>query len=342
MKDKITINIGTDHSYDCKADVIGRAGEGFVTQFVINVPEKLRTWSLYLDFEKPNGETFRTTKLTIKDGVANYYVPHFVLTDSGEIKAQAVFIDETGGTWKSAQKIYTNLKSINVTEDVDGYIIPTGTIEIDDNNTYDVKKYAYARVNVNNGTSDAEVTAGDVVNGLSFYGKDGKDYGTMQMASTNRFKNIVIEKSSEQELAINYYADENLYIPNTADSTRMGTIALVQEEAFLPSNIKKGVTLFGLNGTYEGESGGGEKNEPNLAGITVTATEDYQNILASDEGCDGFDEVIVNPRSPLPIVVSSKEQMDALLTNGTVGGVYKYTGTTGTYENGALYVLENE
>jgi hypothetical protein len=34
--------------------------------------------------------------------------------------------------------------------------------------------------------------------------------------------------------------------------------------------------------------------------------------------------------------------MNALLSSGTVGGVYKYTGTTGTYENGALYVLEEE
>ena len=45
--------------------------------------------------------------------------------------------------------------------------------------------------------------------------------------------------------------------------------------------------------------------------------------------------------SPLPIKVGSEIEMNALLTNGTVGGVYQYTGTTGTYENGALYVLEN-
>ena len=46
--------------------------------------------------------------------------------------------------------------------------------------------------------------------------------------------------------------------------------------------------------------------------------------------------------SPLPIKVGSEIEMNALLTNGTVGGVYQYTGTTGTYENGALYVLEEE
>lgn len=46
--------------------------------------------------------------------------------------------------------------------------------------------------------------------------------------------------------------------------------------------------------------------------------------------------------SALPIEVSTEAEMTALLTSGEVGGVYKYTGTTGTYENGALYVLEEE
>lgn len=46
--------------------------------------------------------------------------------------------------------------------------------------------------------------------------------------------------------------------------------------------------------------------------------------------------------SPLPIEVSTEAEMTALLISGEVGGVYKYTGTTGTYENGALYMLEGD
>lgn len=52
-------------------------------------------------------------------------------------------------------------------------------------------------------------------------------------------------------------------------------------------------------------------------------------------------EVPTATDSPLPIEVSTEAEMTALLESGEVGGVYKYTGTTGTYENGALYVLEN-
>lgn len=44
--------------------------------------------------------------------------------------------------------------------------------------------------------------------------------------------------------------------------------------------------------------------------------------------------------SALPIEVSTEAEMTALLIGGEIGGVYKYTGPTGTYENGALYVLE--
>lgn len=148
MKDKITVNIGTDHSYDCKADVIGRAGEGNVTQMEFKIPSKLCSCSLYLDFEKPNGETYRTPKLAITDGVATYNVQPFVLTDSGEIKVQAVFEKASGEIWKSEIKMYTNRKSINISEDVDGYVVPSGTLPIKANGTYDVTMFKIVDVAV--------------------------------------------------------------------------------------------------------------------------------------------------------------------------------------------------
>lgn len=43
---------------------------------------------------------------------------------------------------------------------------------------------------------------------------------------------------------------------------------------------------------------------------------------------------------PNPIEISTAAKMTALLTSGKVGGIYKYTGLTGGYENGSLYVLE--
>ncbi len=45
--------------------------------------------------------------------------------------------------------------------------------------------------------------------------------------------------------------------------------------------------------------------------------------------------------SALPIEVATEAEMTALLSTAEVGAIYKYTGeTTDTYENGALYVVE--
>ena len=51
-------------------------------------------------------------------------------------------------------------------------------------------------------------------------------------------------------------------------------------------------------------------------------------------------EEIVGEDSPLPIEIPTESEMTALLATADIGSVYKYAGTTGTYENGALYVVE--
>jgi hypothetical protein len=47
----------------------------------------------------------------------------------------------------------------------------------------------------------------------------------------------------------------------------------------------------------------------------------------------------------IPIVISTEDEMNAILENADesiVGAIYKYTGETGTYENGALYTVEED
>ena len=41
-----------------------------------------------------------------------------------------------------------------------------------------------------------------------------------------------------------------------------------------------------------------------------------------------------------PIEISTDAGMEAVLTSGNVGKVYKFTGTSGTYTNGDLYIVE--
>lgn len=76
-----------------------------------------------------------------------------------------------------------------------------------------------------------------------------------------------------------------------------------------------------------------------LTADTVTANKLPKGITAHDRsGTPIIGTVEVN--SAIPIEVSTEAEMTVLLESGEIGGVYKYTGTTGTYENGALYVLE--
>lgn len=67
------------------------------------------------------------------------------------------------------------------------------------------------------------------------------------------------------------------------------------------------------------------KSDTDLTGAVLSLAEGY--------GVGGED-------SPLPIEVATESEMNTVLGTAEVGSVYKYTGTTGTYESGALYVVE--
>ena len=121
MEDKILVNLSTNHIFECATNILGREGEGNTAQLEISVPPKLRDCSLYLDFKKPNGEKLRTPQLEIENGVAVYDVVPYLLTDSGEVKVQAVLITANGGIWKTSVKKFHNYGSINAEDDINDY-----------------------------------------------------------------------------------------------------------------------------------------------------------------------------------------------------------------------------
>jgi hypothetical protein len=89
-----------------------------------------------------------------------------------------------------------------------------------------------------------------------------------------------------------------------------------------------------LNGAYGGEV------HITLEEKTVTANGTYE--ATDGKVISKITVAVEGEDKATPIEVSTEAEMTALLESGEVGGVYKYTGTTGTYENGALYVLEEE
>ncbi len=118
MKDLITVNIDSNHSTETSTNILGREGEGNTAQLEIAIPEELRGYDIYIDFEKPNGEPVRTPRLEVKNGVARYDVPPYLLVESGEIGVQLVFQSENKGVWKSSVKKYVIQNSINAVNDI--------------------------------------------------------------------------------------------------------------------------------------------------------------------------------------------------------------------------------
>lgn len=103
------------------------------------------------------------------------------------------------------------------------------------------------------------------------------------------------------------------------------------------------------------------QSTPTLQEKTVTPSASMQSITA-DNGYDGLSKVTVNGDADLianniksgtnifgvtgtyvdstPIEISTDAGMEAVLTSNNVGKVYKFTGTSDTYTNGDLYIVE--
>lgn len=120
MVDIICLSVGADHSFICarKSKTIARTGESDVTRFEITLVDQLCNYWPYLEFEKANGEKFKTPRLEIVNNKITYDVPLGVLDVGGELKVQVVLQKEDGKIWKSDNKNFFVRVSIDATDDI--------------------------------------------------------------------------------------------------------------------------------------------------------------------------------------------------------------------------------
>ena len=118
MRDIINATLGNDHFLKFSTYSIARNGEGLSPCLSVSIPENLTKYWAYLDFKKPNGETFKTPRVDVADGKIEYNIPHAVLDVEGKLELQIVFQNENNEIWKSYVKEFVVRYSINATDDI--------------------------------------------------------------------------------------------------------------------------------------------------------------------------------------------------------------------------------
>lgn len=123
-------------------------------------------------------------------------------------------------------------------------------------------------------TSDADAVDAEILEGKTAYVAGNKIEGTM----TNRggVQGIISNLTDEYAIQSGYH-----------DGSGKVKIDSTEQDKIIGSNIKSGVTILGVEGTYEGEGGKGQSKE-------VEAYTDAVNVVLPDTGFDHLTQVTVD------------------------------------------------
>lgn len=161
-----------------------------------------------------------------------------------------VLIDLTGDTLIQASQLVSGIKA----HARSGAVI-TGT------NTNDAN------------TSDANATASQILSGATAYVQGSKVTGTM--TNNGAVSGTISTKAQQYTVPAGYH-----------DGSGKVQIATAEQNKIIAGNIKQGVTVLGVTGTYSGEG-------VNLQSKTVTSSFTAQTVTA-DAGYDALSQVTVN------------------------------------------------
>lgn len=124
-------------------------------------------------------------------------------------------------------------------------------------------------------STDATVTAAEILNGQIAYARGSKISGTMK--NNGAVSEMIADKDSVYTVPIGYHDGS-------------GTVQLdaTEKAKLIPGNIKKGVNVLGVEGDCEPSS------DVTAQAKTVTPSTAKQTVLP-DDGVDYLSQVVINP-----------------------------------------------
>ena len=177
-------------------------------------------------------------------------------------------------------------------------------------------------------TSDATATASDILQDKTAYGADGKLTGTIPTVTASMSDNVVtVPKGyvkSAQTLTVGTALNAYTITPAanaqviSKGSYLKGEVTVSGDANLTASNIKSGVTIFNVAGTYEGESSGGTSAEYYKCASVDTSAKTwsgYKAVFNSGTGTWSFEDTVTEGLSYTSVtpIVGGIYSADALV-----------------------------